>query len=147
MGPDGTVLRELHGNDYYLVVGGALWRIPSGLPWNGHAVGSEFIVPDGSLQFDHSRARDGTVFREQHAMQIFVTAGGTAFPIPGLPIPGAPEVTGPIMTVPPGSSGARPRSPADGTFLTGVDPAGNMVSGYVVLGGAHSRFRRLSCSI
>lgn len=136
LGPDGTVLREKQGNQYYIVFGGALFPIATGLPWNGHPAGSESIVPNDSLTYDRSLARDGTVFREENDKQIFVTAGGAKFAIPGLPIPGEPQVTGPIHIVPHGSSSAIPDTPADWTLLSALDDNGNIAANYVIFGGA-----------
>lgn len=136
LGPDGTVLREKHGNQYYIVFGGALFPIAGGLPWNGHSAGSESIVPDGSLAYDRSLPRDGTVFREENDTQIYVTAGGAKFPIPGIPIPDWPQVTGPIHVVPHGSSSAIPDTPADWTLLNALDDTGNTTANYVIFGGA-----------
>ena len=85
---DGTWLRELSSGEEWQIAGGAKFPLPSGaardqLIGERRMYGTQYVVPDGSLQRMSAMPRDGARFRELgQPQQEWQIAAGARFALP-----------------------------------------------------------------
>jgi len=113
LAPDGTVIFEQGSSDYWIVFGAARFLAPQ-------SAGAR-MFPSGSLVFDRTKPKDGTLVREVDWNQADagVYFGGMLFRLPrgaAQPWPGTTGIVNILPTA--GTASTYMGPPADGTLLT-----------------------------